>query len=266
LPAAVSADESDLTADGLAEDAYAVLTAALAPLPAGDAGSGGVAARVATGARVDSVAAAGGVAAGAGVTSAASVPVVLIGHSMGASIATVVAAQWGDAQAAGHIPAHAMLAGLVMLDMAEEYALAAIPHMTRVLASLPASFPSREAGVEWALGTVLRLRASASVSIPYQLRLEGEEWRWRAAAFMRDSAPMWEAWFRGTDARFLSAACPKLLVLSAIDALDAQLSVGHMQGACHNELSCGRCGKFAPRPPPPPPPERSSHPPLARLA
>ena len=164
--------------------------------------------------------------------------VVLVGHSMGGAVAAHAAAMWsagGGSSASLPEVAHARLAGLTLLDVVEGSAVAALPRLRASLASLPHSFQSPEAAVEAALapGGTLRLRASAALSVPYQLSpptRAGAPWGWRAWPFMSRSAPFWSEWFVGTTARFLAAPCARLLLLPAVDALDADLAAAHMAG------------------------------------
>jgi protein phosphatase methylesterase 1 len=199
------------------------------------------------------------------------VPVVLIGHSMGGATAALVASRWPAAGVRGR------LAGLVVMDVVEGTALAALPHMQRIIEAMPFAFASVDDAVEWALSSgMLRLPASAEVTLPYCLQRagahardaapassaapgqtpahqahgdgaaggaaqygEGLEWRWRAERFMRASAPFWEGWFSGTTARFLGCSAPKLLVLADADRLDTALTVAQMQGRFQLALIAG---------------------------
>lgn len=123
----------------------------------------------------------------------APLPLALIGHSMGGAIASHIAAAWprssatgagsgdagglapsapaaGVAAAAARVAARCQLACLVVIEMVESLALGALPHMRAMLHAMPHAFASAEAAVEWALASrTLRLRASAQLSVPYQL-------------------------------------------------------------------------------------------------
>ena len=196
-----------LSAATLAADALAVAAAAVARLRHGDGGDDGPLA------------------------------VVLVGHSMGGAIATHAANAWASGAVGGALRQHARLAGIVVLDVVEEPALAALPHLRASLRSLPHSWPSAAAAVAAALdpaGGTLRLRASAELSIPAALApCEGGGVAWRAWPFMLRSAAApgeWEGWFLGATERLARAPCPRLLLLARLDAADAAAAAAHMMG------------------------------------
>ncbi|MEW5299451.1 MAG: hypothetical protein WDW36_002468 [Sanguina aurantia] len=88
-------------------------------------------------------------------------PVVVVGHSMGGALAVWAAASGGLTG----------LAGVVVVDVVEGTAIAALPFMGTVLSHRPASFPSPEAAVSWALETrMCHNKEAAAISIPSQLR------------------------------------------------------------------------------------------------
>lgn len=113
-------------------------------------------------------------------------PLAIIGHSMGGAIATHIAAAWpraADASgfadpasdlepptAVARVARRCQLSCLVIIEMVESLALAALPHMQELLPRLQHQFASADAAIEWALASrTLRLRASAQLSVPYQL-------------------------------------------------------------------------------------------------
>ncbi|KAF6248317.1 Alpha/Beta hydrolase protein [Scenedesmus sp. NREL 46B-D3] len=154
------------------------------------------------------------------------VPMLLVGHSMGGALAV-----W--AAATKELPG---LDGVVVIDVVEGTALAALPHMMGVLSSRPAMFQSVQAAADWAVRSgVCKNRELAGVSLPSQLKQAdtGEAaaagalmWRTPLAA----SRPHWEGWYRGLSDTFLSLPVPKMLLLAGTDRLDKSLTIGQMQG------------------------------------
>ncbi|KAG2439223.1 hypothetical protein HXX76_004585 [Chlamydomonas incerta] len=164
---------------------------------------------------------------------------VLVGHSMGGGLAV-----W-----AGAAKRIKRLEGVVVVDVVEGTALAALPHMMNVLAGRPSSFPSLEEAVTWAVRSGMsRNREAAAVSMPGQLQQQEEEeaggagaggagagggggagrWTWRT--HLELSRPYWEGWYTGLSEAFLQLTCPKALVLAGTDRLDRALTIGQMQG------------------------------------
>ncbi|KAF4355816.1 hypothetical protein F8388_011958 [Cannabis sativa] len=123
--------------------------------------------------------------------------IVLVGHSMGGSVAVHVAAS----------KAISTLAGLIVIDVVEGTALASLIHMQKILSSRVQHFSSIEKAIEWSVkGGSLRNIESARVSIPPTLKYEG------------------------LSEKFLSSPVPKLLLLAGTDRLDRALTIGQMQG------------------------------------
>ncbi|PHJ18550.1 protein phosphatase methylesterase [Cystoisospora suis] len=86
--------------------------------------------------------------------------IIIVGHSMGGAIATRIAAS-------GRLPA---IHGLVVLDVVEGTALAALPHMQNFIKKLPVVFTSPREGVQWAIRSgTLKNEESARISMPSQL-------------------------------------------------------------------------------------------------
>jgi len=75
---------------------------------------------------------------------------------------------------------------------------------------------------------VLKNIHSARISIPSQIRKDGDEWVWRVDLSRTDH--LWPSWFKGMSKAFVSCACPKALVLAGSDRLDKELMIAQMQG------------------------------------
>eukprot|EP00879_Flechtneria_rotunda_P005408 GHRR01005699.1.p1 GENE.GHRR01005699.1~~GHRR01005699.1.p1 ORF type:complete len:437 (+),score=84.88 GHRR01005699.1:148-1311(+) len=148
-------------------------------------------------------------------------PTLLVGHSMGGALAVWVGA---GKQIAG-------LDGVVVIDVVEGTALAALPHMMNVLRARPSMFQSMHAALDWAVcsGTC-KNKEMAGVSLPSQLTQSFPEgpltWRTPLAA----SGPYWEGWYKGLSDAFLALPVPKMLLLAGTDRLDKSLTIGQMQG------------------------------------
>jgi protein phosphatase methylesterase 1 len=118
-------------------------------------------------------------------------PLVLVGHSLGGSIAARCAA-------AGALPS---LCGVAVLDIVEGTALAAVPTMQAALAARPQRFADEAAARTWA-------RAPLSPSLASQLvpAADGHGLTWRTP--LHATAPFWDGWFRCAVQRGLrSRAC-----------------------------------------------------------
>ncbi|KAH0476853.1 MAG: hypothetical protein KVP17_003052 [Porospora cf. gigantea B] len=145
---------------------------------------------------------------------------VLVGHSLGGSIAVRLAKR-------DRIPS---IKALVVLDAVETTALASLSHMSHFVKNIPKRFPTRRAAVEWSLHNMLKNSESARVSIPSQLKLVDDHYEWRLD--LSTTEKFWRGWFDGLTEMFLgcSGVYKVLMVAGRRDTLDKKLIVGHMQG------------------------------------
>ncbi|CBZ52761.1 hypothetical protein NCLIV_025490 [Neospora caninum Liverpool] len=150
--------------------------------------------------------------------------IIIVGHSMGGAIATRMAAS-------GKLPA---LHGLVVVDVVEGTAMAALPHMASFVRKLPTVFTSPREAVSWAIRSgTLKNEESARISLPSQLvrtrRKDVREilkkeispgheddvvWTWRTD--LTKTEPFWEGvtvQFEHGDRRPMSTSCVIFLVL-----------------------------------------------------
>jgi protein phosphatase methylesterase 1 len=161
--------------------------------------------------------------------------IVLVGHSMGGAIAVRLAA----ASLLG-----SNVKGLVVIDVVEGTAMAALPHMLAWLQRRANSFESVEKGVRYVLkARHIRNVASARLSVPQQLvyREEFKRWEWRTD--LEESAEYWPGWFKGLSKLFLSVPGAKMLVLAGVDRLDKELMIGQMMGKFQQQVlpEAGHC-------------------------
>mmetsp|Transcript_3358 Transcript_3358/g.6099 ORF Transcript_3358/g.6099 Transcript_3358/m.6099 type:complete len:329 (+) Transcript_3358:62-1048(+) len=176
--------------------------------------------------------------------------IILIGHSVGASIATFAA----HALTTTH---DSLLGGVVCLDMAEGTALAALPHMKAMLDTWPKSFPSIDSCVDWSVRHHHPTSVcSAEKSIPPTLRRipsdSGSnsspdcEGPYFFRTSLRECEANWESWFVGFNAAFLNLSklkTPHILLLSTPERMDNELTVANMQGKFQLKLIQGGCGE-----------------------
>jgi protein phosphatase methylesterase 1 len=147
--------------------------------------------------------------------------IVLVGHSMGGSIAVHLAAK----------KVISSCAGLVVVDVVEGTAMASLIHMQQILSNRPRHFPSVEKAIEWSVKVgSLRNIESARASVPSTLKFDDERecYVWRTP--LEKSESYWKHWYEGLSEMFLSCPVPKLLLLAGTDRLDRSLTIGQMQG------------------------------------
>lgn len=193
--------------------------------------------------------------------------ILLMGHSMGGSVAVHIA----------HMNLVRTLVGIVVIDVVEGTALESLQSMQSFLRSRPTHFKSIPNAIEWCVRSgQIRNLESAKVSMPGQiincetLKLATSElplqpnesasngltnpmsipedaeeapddgkfqvpadvnvkkYTWRID--LSRSEKFWKGWFENLSDKFLDIPIPKLLILAGIDNLDKKLTVGQMQG------------------------------------
>ncbi|KAH7568333.1 hypothetical protein JRO89_XS07G0277400 [Xanthoceras sorbifolium] len=147
--------------------------------------------------------------------------IVLVGHSMGGSVAVHVAAK----------KTLRSLAGLVVVDVVEGTAMASLIHMQKILSSRMQHFSSIEKAIEWSVkGGSLRNIDSARISIPSTLMFDESKNCYVYRSRLEETEQYWKGWYEGLSDKFLSCPVPKLLLLAGTDRLDRSLTIGQMQG------------------------------------
>ncbi|XP_073220642.1 uncharacterized protein [Cicer arietinum] len=137
--------------------------------------------------------------------------IVLVGHSMGGSIAVHVAAR----------RSLSTLAGLIVVDVVEGTAMASLMHMQKILSSRMQHFSSIEKAIEWSVrGGTLRNIDSARVSVPATIKYDDSKKCYVYQTELEKTEQYWKGWYEGLSEKFLSSPVPKLLLLAGTDRLD----------------------------------------------
>ena len=157
--------------------------------------------------------------------------IVIIGHSVGGSVATQVAI---------NIPS---IAGVVVIDLVEETALESLQHMSAALAQWPPSFADPTDCIKWS--TSMRRPQcvrSAQVSVPPLLRHNPDTSRYEWITSLTECRGAWEGWFLGFDVAFLSLSQPHCLLLASAERLDTQMRASLREGLLEMHVVHGGLG------------------------
>jgi len=146
-------------------------------------------------------------------------PLALCGHSMGGAIAI---------RTAPKLPRD-VLKAIVVVDVVEGTAMAALPKMIALLAARPKSFATKEDAIAWAVSSgMIKNKESACVSVPPQVKEESGHFVWKMD--LQSTSKFWAGWFENMSTNFLNVVGPKLLILADTDRLDKDLTIGQMMG------------------------------------
>lgn len=152
---------------------------------------------------------------------------VLCGHSMGGAIAVRLTA----------VTSRLQIVGLVVIDVVEGTAMAALPYMTNWLANRTGSFASVEKAIRYVTSArYVRNIRSARISVPPQVFFSDSIGRWVWRTPLEETQQYWNGWFDGLSSLFLSLPCPKMLILANVNRLDKDLMIAQMQGKFQNIL------------------------------
>jgi protein phosphatase methylesterase 1 len=160
--------------------------------------------------------------------------IILIGHSMGGAIATHITRQ--APERLNHV---VRISGLVVVDVVEGTALAALPSMEQYIQEIPKEFKTLEDGIKYVCKTMLQKISPTSydtikASVRSRLKFIHKEkvYRWRTN--LVDTMPYWAGWYKGMSRYFLDTGVgnkiKKLLIVAGMDRLDTPLTIAHMQG------------------------------------
>ncbi|CAM9838039.1 unnamed protein product [Ectocarpus sp. 4 AP-2014] len=176
---------------------------------------------------------------GSSSTGSPTIRLLLVGHSLGGSIAVRVAGAAEELRR--RCGGAAEIAGVVAVDVVEGTALSALDDMPEILRKIPRSFPSMEDAVQWHVKTgAVRNSASAHAVVPSRLKKDPArdgQVVWRTD--LRATERHWRDWFEGMSKAFLELPVPKLLIVAGMDRLDTELTAAHMQGRYQLKLVYG---------------------------
>lgn len=158
---------------------------------------------------------------------------ILIGHSMGGSIATKTCCQILKEEEK-YKELYKKMQGLMVIDVVEGTAMDALPFMENIVNNRPERFNSIQKGIEYMYksGTIKNID-SARISVPPLLREDVNKSGTKTYVFktnLMESKPFWNEWFIGLTKAFLSCNIPKTLMLAGIERMDKDLTIAQMQG------------------------------------
>ena len=158
---------------------------------------------------------------------------ILIGHSMGGSIATKTCCQILKEEEK-YKELYKKMQGLMVIDVVEGTAMDALPFMENIVNNRPERFNSIQKGIEYMYksGTIKNID-SARISVPPLLREDINKNGTKTYVFktnLMESKPFWNEWFIGLTKAFLSCNIPKTLMLAGIERMDKDLTIAQMQG------------------------------------
>lgn len=163
-----------------------------------------------------------------------------LGHSLGGAVLTKVI--YKNTRKMENAPAEfqldpqytTFLKGLTMVDIVEDTAIRALDSMDSYLSSIPQSFDSLQAAIDWHVSHKLVFnKHSCRYSIPSILTpIDNNHSGYKFIIDLSKTDKYWKNWFTGLSNEFISipSSISKLLVLANNDLLDKNLIIGQMQG------------------------------------
>jgi protein phosphatase methylesterase 1 len=152
--------------------------------------------------------------------------IVLVGHSLGGSVAAKVASILEEGLDHG---IRRRVVGLIIIDVVEGSALDALPFMKNLLIGRPKYFNTGEDAIKYMVKSrTIHNEYAARISTMSQFREQDGRLYWRAD--LLSSEMWWEEWFRGLNSNFLCCQMPKILILAHADRMDKELTIAQMQG------------------------------------
>jgi protein phosphatase methylesterase 1 len=149
--------------------------------------------------------------------------VVVVGHSMGGAIAARLAKRLEELDAAGD--GFVEVVGLILIDIVEGSAMAALPAMGALVDARPETFESLEEAMTWSMtkGGGTRNPRSAAISLPSQLRelrvaggadtsSASRRCRFAWRTNLRATAKYWSDWYTGLSKLYLVRESAQTLV------------------------------------------------------
>jgi len=159
--------------------------------------------------------------------------IILLGHSMGGSIATKTVAHLFQHETEYQAVSEKIQA-LIVIDVVEGTAIDALPFMESIVTNRPKSFKTIENSISYMIkSNIIKNYESARVSVPSLVKettnfKNEKEYVWKTDLLA--SKQFWTEWFTGLTNCFLSIRIPKLLLLAAADRMDKELTIAQMQG------------------------------------
>lgn len=152
--------------------------------------------------------------------------IVLVGHSLGGSVAAKVANILEEGSAHD---VRRRVVGLIIIDVVEGSALDALPFMKNLLIGRPKYFNTGDEAIKYMVKSrTVHNEHAARVSTMSQLHEKDGKLYWRAD--LLSSEVWWEEWFKGLNSNFLGCQMPKILILAHADRMDKELTIAQMQG------------------------------------
>ena len=152
---------------------------------------------------------------------------VIVGHSMGGSIAASVAnkahkGEYGDVL-------KERVVGLVVIDISEGHAMYALPFMKNLVLSRPSKFSDIKSAIKYMISSnTLHNLEAARVSTQTMFTEKDDKLVWRVDLLKTEKH--WAEWFNNVNKNFLECGLPKILLLAHPDRMDKELTIAQMQG------------------------------------